>query len=342
MAYENHLGLFEGLFEKKPLTTAKACVILFVGMMSLFGATAFYVNELDRFLVDYPSVCIVLGSLILVYAEARQGVQIRSATKELCHSFAIDDGSRNRFLEAVFNKKARFVAGILGGFVLILLYEGLGFWYESAVLLLFGRIFAAFVGFIVGELAIASLFFILMSDSIIQQIEDQVDILDYRKLRALQSVGSVSIQNAISGCIAGFVALFGIVAAPWRTGLPATEIALAILCALFLLVAGELAIPINSIHKTMQGAKERCATKLSGLLNDANKKSIQALGTGFTRRHEYEQLNILLQTILVLDAQNQKYPEWPFNFRQVVGVIGSLGMVVVESLIVVLLSVVFA
>jgi hypothetical protein len=306
-----------------------------------FGLAALYFNEFDRFSIDYPAFSIALALSMMIYGEAFEGVRIRRAIDAIASSFNLDANSKIDYLDSVFNWSKRIIGGLISAAVFLVFYETFGFWYESSVLILIGRVCAAFLGFVIGEVVVAAIFFIFKTRHIIGVIADRFDVLDYGKLKAIKSLSSASLGSSIAGSLVGFVALVGILAAPWRSSIPTTEISLLVLGGLFILLLTIFFVPITSIHRAMVSAKEGMEIQLSGMLKETNKKLEEEFAKAKAKGVEKIQVGDLgsfMECVVTLEARVNTYPEWPFDFQQVMGALGSLGLVVFESILVILLS----
>ena len=337
MSQSSHQGIFERLFSRPPLSAAIASIILFALIMSIFGSAALYSNEFDRFRIDYPAFSIALALSMMIYGEAFEGVRIRRAIDAIANNFNLEADSKKDYLDSVFNLPKRAVGGLISAAMFLVFYESFGFWYESPMLILIGRICAAFLGFVIGEVVVAAIFFIFKTRQIIAVIANQFDVLDYGKLKAIKSLSSASLGSSIAGSLVGFVALAGILAAPWRSSIPTTEISLLVLGGLFILLLTIFFVPITSIHRAMVSAKEGMEIQLSGMLKETNKKLEKEFAKG-VEKIRVGDLGSFMDCVVTLEARVNTYPEWPFDFQQVMGALGSLGLVVFESILVILLS----
>lgn len=338
MATSSHHGLFERYIVKSPLSPIYTCFALYFAMILIFGSTAFLVGELHLFISDFPALSIVFAAIILLYGDVVQGIHVKEATEEFAQVFRAPTQISQRFLNSYFNLRDRVVGGVIGGVTLFFVYETFGFWYQSEILLTLGRVFTVVLGFLVGELIPAAFHLTFGSRLLIREVADAIDILDYKKLKGIEKIGSLSIEASLIGGMAGFVALFGQIVAPWRLGFLANEVILVVLVGLFLLVGITFTVPLGSIHRVTEDAITKIQSHISLMTIDTYALFEKAMIDGWSESNPLNEYVARIDTIQLLDTKVKAYPRRPFNLSQLVSVLGSFILVIIESILVIFLN----
>jgi hypothetical protein len=333
-----YIGIFERLTVKSPWAPFRTCVTLFIVLWLLLAFTTLIAGEFDKFLVDLPVFSALLCLTLLIYVESRQGILLRKAVEGIRNAFKMSSDYGNDYLDAVFNIPQRIAGGITAAILIILAFFSFGFWYDSLLLVAVASVLVCILGFSLGQLFVTACYHIYMTRILVRGVSGKLDILDHQQRKILEHHGSLSLQTSVIGSMAGFFGSLGVLTGPWRTAPPILEMVLLLIAALFSLCIAVFLVPIKSIHETFESAIERAEQELSVKTVDALSKLDSAIVTGFSDDNPYDKLAVALQGIQIADNRVKSYPRWPLNLPQVASVLGSLGLVILESVLVLLFS----
>lgn len=328
MSGKKYIGITERLIRKSPLSPFTTAIIIFLVIISFAATSAYFVGEFDFFVLDIGVYTVIFGFAILLWGETFVGESARISSEKIAQEFNFQTPV-DEFLDGVFNIKARLVVGLVVAAFFLGMYELLGFWYDSIMMITLGRIFACVLGFVVGELIVAAYNLLFGTRNLVIKLYGKIDIFDFDQTSKVEGLATVCFQSASIGGLAGFFALFGMLFAPWRSTRLVAEIPILLIGALLLLCFVIFVVPMNAIHKVLKYAHEEKKSVIS-------KKLVKLYESVVTDNVKTSIKN--MEAIHTLKNQIDVTAIWPLDVKKAIGYITPILGVIIETLILVMLG----
>lgn len=323
-------GLTEWILDKIPIPPHFTALATFIFIVAIWGILSVRENEIERFNQDITLVTVVAAACILLWAETWTGQTVRKTANYLRKQFPDDDTKADvkSYEDSIFSKYERVMGGVLMAAVLLLLYEYLGFWYSSPLLVMGGQVLVVSMGFVVGNLFTPLWYLFSRSKTIAIGLKEKIDVLEFEHMKAVQYLARPNIYTAGIAGSAGFMAFLGALFAPWQTTQPFTWIPFVLIGVIVLLSLLIFLIPLKAIHETLKYARDKKLKVISSQFASMY-KLVEKDPTEYTDGQMQK-----IETLTIYKAQVQSVSTWPFGIKQFVGMVSPLVALIIQTYVI--------